>query len=121
MKTLAIALGLTGLLATSATSADFPIAGQAVELGAESDTNYTTGIEDWDWELTPYAAITMNNLRLGVETDIDMLKLDEDKVFQGVDLTADYPLSTSVNLYGEVSSDDSFTFGDVKLGATVKF
>ncbi len=52
MKNLAIVLGLSGALATSATAMDIPVAGQTLSLGAENDINYTTGIEEWNWELT---------------------------------------------------------------------
>ena len=119
MKTLATILALT---ATTATAADFPIWGQTVSIGAESDTSYTTGIEDWEWELTPYAGINMMGLGVTVETDIDMLKLDKDNIFTGVDVTTNYIVpNTNVNLYTEVSSDDNFKFGDVEIGAKIKF
>jgi opacity protein-like surface antigen len=119
MKTLAIILALT---ATTATAADFPLLGQTVSIGAESDTNYTTGVEDWEWELTPYAGVNLMGVGLTLETDIDMLKLDEDGVFTGVDVELNYSVPhTNVNLYTEVSSDKDFDFGDVTIGATVKF
>jgi opacity protein-like surface antigen len=119
MKTLAIILALT---ATTATAADFPLLGQTVSIGAESDTNYTTGVEDWEWELTPYAGVNLMGVGLTLETDIDMLKLDEDEVFTGVDVELNYSVPhTNVNLYTEVSSDKDFDFGDVTIGATVKF
>jgi hypothetical protein len=119
MKTLVTILALT---ATTATAADFPMWGQTVSIGAESDTSYTTGIKDWEWELTPYAGINMMGLGVTVETDIDMLKLDEDNIFTGVDVTTNYIVpNTNVNLYTEVSSDDNFKFGDVEIGAKIKF
>jgi hypothetical protein len=119
MKTLAIILALT---ATTATAADFPLLGQTVSIGAESDTNYTTGVEDWEWELTPYAGVNLMGVGLTLETDIDMLKLDEDDIFTGVDVELNYSVPhTNVNLYTEVSSDKDFDFGDVTIGATVKF
>lgn len=119
MKTLAIILALT---ATTATAADFPLLGQTVSIGAESDTNYTTGVEDWEWELTPYAGVNLMGVGLTLETDIDMLKLDEDEVFTGVDVELNYSVPhTNVNLYTEVSSDKDFDFGDVTMGATIKF
>jgi len=119
MKTLATILALT---ATTATAADFSLLGQTVSIGAESDTNYTTGVEDWEWELTPYAGINLMGVGLTLETDIDMLKLDEDDIFTGVDVELNYAVPhTNVNLYTEVSSDKDFDFGDVTVGATVKF
>ena len=59
---------------------------------------------------------------LTLETDIYMLKLDEDDIFTGVDVELNYSVPhTNVNLYTEVSSDKAFDFGDVTIGATVKF
>tara|TARA_S200002703_G_scaffold18110_1_gene14777 strand:+ start:159 stop:539 length:381 start_codon:yes stop_codon:yes gene_type:complete len=119
MKTLATILALT---ATTATAADFPMWGQTVSIGAESDTSYTTGVEDWKWELTPYAGINMMGVGLTVETEIDMLKLDEDDIFTGVDVTLNYVVpQTNMNFYSEVSSDKDFKFGDVEIGAKIKF
>tara|TARA_R100001198_G_C5105499_1_gene135590 strand:+ start:197 stop:556 length:360 start_codon:yes stop_codon:yes gene_type:complete len=119
MKTLAIILALT---ATTATAADFPMWGQTVSIGAESDINYTTGVEDWEWELTPYAGINLNGINFLVETDVDMLKLDESNIFTGVDLSMKYLVpNTNVSLYTEVSSDKDFKFGNITLGSKIKF
>jgi hypothetical protein len=119
MKTLATILALT---ATTAAAEDFSMWGQTVSIGAESDVSYTTGVEDWKWELTPYAGISMMGVGLTVETEIDMLKLDEDDIFTGVDVTLNYVVpQTNMNLYSEVSSDEDFKFGDVEIGAKIKF
>ena len=116
-------VGLATLMATTATNAkDFSVAGQTLSIGAETDLNYTTGVEDWVWELTPSAGITALGIGLGVATDIDMLELDEGDIFQGLDFTADYMIpSTNINLYTEVSTDSDLEFGDVTVGATVSF
>ena len=57
MKNLAIVLGLSSMIATPAVAMDIPVAGQTLSIGAENDINYTTGIEEWNWELTPSAGI----------------------------------------------------------------
>ena len=116
-------VGLATLMATTATNAkDFSVAGQTLSIGAETDLNYTTGVEDWVWELTPSAGITALGIGLSVATDIDMLELDEGDIFQGLDFTADYMIpSTNINLYTEVSTDSDLEFGDVTVGATVSF
>jgi len=123
MKTIATLLALTATsYCAPATAEDFSMWGQTVSLGAESDTSYTTGVEDWKWELTPYAGISMMGLGLIVETEVDMLKLDEDNVFTGIDVTVDYTVpQTNLNLYSEVSSDRNFKFGNIELGAKIKF
>ena len=121
MKTTAIAT-VVALAATSASAMDFSVAGQTLSINTESDLNYTTGVDEWEWELTPSAGITAMGIGLSVATDIDMLELDEGDIFQGLDFTAKYPIpSTFVNLYTEVSTDSDLEFGDITVGATVKF
>ena len=116
-------VGLATLMATTVSNAkDFSVVGQTLSIGAETDLNYTTGVEDWVWELTPSAGITALGIGLSVATDIDMLELDEGDIFQGLDFTADYTVpSTNINLYTEVSTDADLEFGDVTVGAKVSF
>ena len=116
-------VGLATLMATTATNAkDFSVAGQTLSIGAETDLNYTTGVEDWVWELTPSAGITALGIGLSVATDIDMLELDEGDIFQGLDFTADYMIpSTNISLYTEESTASDLEFGDVTVEATVSF
>jgi hypothetical protein len=101
---------------------DFSVVGQTLSIGAETDLNYTTGVEEWEWELTPSAGITALGIGLSVATDIDMLELEEGNIFQGLDFTADYEVpSTNINLYTEVSTDADLEFGDVTVGAKFNF
>ena len=121
MKKKALAV-IAALTATSASAKDFSVAGQTLSIGADSDINYTTGIEEWEWELTPSAGMTALGIGFTVATDIDMLTLDEGDIFQGLDFTVDYLVpSTNVSLYTEVSTDADLEFGDVTVGATVSF
>ncbi len=120
--TIAAAMGFLAVVASKAVSKDFSVAGQTLSIGAETDLNYTTGVEDWVWELTPSAGITTLGIGLSVATDIDMLTLDEGDIFQGLDFTADYTVpSTNISLYTEVSTDSDLEFGDVTVGAMVSF
>ena len=120
--TIAATMGFLAIAATKASSKDFSVAGQTLSIGAETDLNYTTGVEDWVWELTPSAGITALGIGLSVATDIDMLELDEGDIFQGLDFTAKYEIpSTYINLYTEVSTDSDLEFGDVTVGAMVSF
>ena len=120
--TIAAAMGFLAIAASKAVSKDFSVAGQTLSIGAETDLNYTTGVEDWVWELTPSAGITALGIGLSVATDIDMLTLDEGDIFQGLDFTADYTVpSTNISLYTEVSTDSDLEFGDVTVGAMVSF
>lgn len=115
-------MGFLAIAATKAASMDFSVAGQKLSISAETDLNYTTGVEDWVWELTPSAGITALGIGLSVATDIDMLELDEGDIFQGLDFTADYEVpSTNINLYTEVSTDADLEFGDVTVGAKFSF
>jgi len=112
----------TAMAASSVYAKDFSVAGQTLSVGAASDLNYTTGVEDWEWELTPSAGLTAMGLGFTMATDIDMLTLDEDDIFQGLDFTVDYTVpSTNISLYTEVSTDSDLEFGDVTVGATVSF
>ena len=120
--TIAATMGFLAIAETKASSKDVSVAGQTLSIGAETDLNYTTGVEDWVWELTPSAGITALGIGLSVATDIDMLELDEGDIFQGLDFTADYTVpSTNINLYTEVSTDSDLEFGDVTVGAKVSF
>jgi len=120
--TMAAAMGFLAIAATKAASRDFSVAGQTVSIGADSDINYTTGIEEWEWELTPSAGLTAMGLGFTMATDIDMLELDEGDIFQGLDFTMDYAVpSTNISVYTEVSTDADLEFGDVTLGAKVSF
>jgi len=123
MKKLAIILGLSSMVAVPAVAMDIPVAGQTLLLGAENDINYTTGVEEWNWELTPSAGIAYSGVNFSVETNIDMLELDAaDEVFTGLDYVVDYTLpNTNVKLYSEVSSDRDFEFSDITMGARITF
>ena len=122
MKKLAIILGLSSMIAVPAVAMDIPLAGQTLLLGAENDINYTTGVEEWNWELTPSAGIAYSGVNFSVETNIDMLELDADEVFTGLDYVVDYTLpNTNVKLYSEVSSDRDFEFSDITMGARITF
>ena len=121
LAVIAVWVSLATLMAASASYAkDFTIAGQTISAGAESDINYITGVEEWEWTATPYAAFTTSvGVGLSVETEIDMRELDEE-IFQGLDWAAEYAVS-GVTLYTEVSSDRDWEFGDITVGAKVKF
>ena len=49
MKTTAIVTAAI-LAATSTSAMDFSVAGQTLSIGAETDLNYTTGVEEWVWD-----------------------------------------------------------------------
>ena len=126
MKTITISIvtvmGFLAIAATKVSSMDFSVVGQTLSIGAETDLNYTTGVEEWEWELTPSAGITALGIGLSVATDIDMLELEEGNIFQGLDFTADYEVpSTNINLYTEVSTDADLEFGDITVGAKFNF
>jgi len=126
MKTITISIvtvmSFLAIAATKVSSMDFSVVGQTLSIGAETDLNYTTGVEEWEWELTPSAGITALGIGLSVATDIDMLELEEGNIFQGLDFTADYEVpSTNINLYTEVSTDADLEFGDVTVGAKFNF
>jgi len=118
MKTLTLAAALT-VAATTATSADL-IGG--LSLTTETDVNYTTGVETWAADFTPSLGWGVYGLDLSVATTIDLMGLDQDQIFNGVDLKAEYSISNiGITAYGKVSSDADFEFGDVTVGAKLSF
>ena len=116
MKTVVLASALA-VAATSVSAIDL---GNGLSMGAEVDANYVTGVDTWALEATPYAAISQYGVTLKAETTVDVLKINEDDVFKGVDLTAEY-VWNSITTYTEISSDADFEFGDVTIGAKIKF
>ena len=111
---------LASALAVAATSVSAIDLGNGLSMGAEVDTSYVTGVDTWALEATPYAAISQYGITLKAETTIDVLKINEDDVFKGVDLSAEYAWN-GFTTYTEVSSDKDFEFGDITIGAKIKF
>lgn len=118
MKTLVLASALT-LAATAATSADL-IGGLTFD--TETDVSYTTGVEEWSATFTPELGWGMYGIDLGVSTVVDIMGLDQEQIFKGLDFKAEYELySTGIKAYGKVSSDADFQFGDITVGAKLSF
>jgi hypothetical protein len=111
---------IASALAVAATSVSAVDLGNGLSMGAEIDTNYVTGVDTWSLDATPYAAITQYGITLKAETTVDVLKINEDDVFKGVDLSAEYAWN-GFTTYTEVSSDKDFEFGDITVGAKIKF
>ena len=122
MKLAATAAALV-MAASVAQAADFQVAGQTLSLGTEFDMNYTTGVDAWALDTTPSVGATVWGLDFEVATTFDMLDIDDgmDDLFQGVDLSVGYDLTSQLGVYGEASSDRDFNFGDVKMGVTFAF
>jgi len=119
MKLAVLATTATLMVATQASAFDL---GNGLSAGAEVDMNYTTGVETWALEATPELGLSMMGAAFTVGSTFDLMKLNEDDVFKGVDFEASYPIGmTGLTAYGEVSTDSDFEFGDVKIGASFKF
>ena len=116
MKTLVLAAAV----AVAATSVSAIELGNGLSIGTEIDTKYTTGVDKWAINATPYAAFGLYGTTLKAETTVDVLKINDNDVFKGVDLTAEY-VWNGITTYTEVSSDKDFKFGDVTVGAKIKF
>jgi hypothetical protein len=116
MKTVIFASALA-VAATSVSAIDL---GNGLSMGTEVDMSYVTGADTWALEATPYAAISQYGVTLKAETEFDVLKINEGDVFKGVDLTAEYVWNI-MTAYTEVSSDADFEFGDITIGAKIKF
>ena len=106
--------------ATSATAMDL---GNGLSLGGEFETSYTTGVGDYNMLFTPEAGFEAMGFALTVETEIDMLELNNDAVdnFQGLDFEATYGVNDYLEAFGEVSTDKDLEFGDVTVGTRLNF
>jgi len=112
------------LLAGSAQAQDIAVAGQTLSLGAEADMNYTTGVETWALDFTPYLGADVLGFGLKVEAPMNILNLDDkgvDGTFTGLEFSSKYVLTDNLNVYGEVATNSDLEFGDVKMGASFKF
>ena len=59
-------------------------------------------------------------LSLSAETTVDVLDINNGDIFTGVDWKAEY-VWNGMTAYTEVSSDADFDFGDITVGAKIKF
>ena len=116
-----IAVIATAAVMVASTASAFDL-GNGLSAGAEVDMNYTTGVETWALEATPEVGLALMGADVTVGSTFDLMKLNDNDVFKGVDFEAKYPIGTTgLTAYGEVSTDSDFEFGDVKIGASFKF
>ena len=118
MKIAAIAVAAT--LATSAASAA-EIGNTGISVGGKVDANYTTGLDNFAVDFIPRASYSAFGVGFGVETTFDIMGLNDDDVFKGIDLDASYEVMPGLTAYGEVGTDADFEFGDVKMGVSFSF
>lgn len=96
--------------------------GGGLKAGGSVDMNYTTGIEQWALEATPEVGFAAMGADLTVGSTFDLMGLNEDDVFKGLDFGAEYGIGeTGLKAYGEVSTDADLEFGDIKMGVTFEF
>lgn len=96
--------------------------GGGLKAGAEIDMNYTTGIEKWALEATPEVGFEAYGANLTVGSTFDLMGLNEDDVFKGLDFGAEYNIQgTGLTAYGEIGTDADFEFGDATMGLKFAF
>jgi hypothetical protein len=97
--------------------------GGGLKAGAEIDMNYTTGIEEWALEATPEVGFEAYGADLTVGSTFDLMGLNEDDVFKGLDFEAEYDIGVIPGLtaYGEIGTDADFEFGDATMGVKFAF
>ena len=85
--------------------------------------NYTTGIEEWALEATPEVGFEAYGANLTVGSTFDLMGLNEDDVFKGLDFGAEYNIGVIPGLtaYGEIGTDADFEFGDATMGVKFAF
>jgi len=119
MKIAAFAAAAT-LVATSASAIELGNTG--VSLGGMFDTKYDTGVEEFAMEFVPKASFTNWGVDFAASTTFDILGLNEDDVFKGVDFEAGYTIGgTGLRAYGEIGTDADFEFGDATFGVSFEF
>lgn len=109
----------------AATQASAIELGGGFKAGGEVDMNYTTGVEEWALEATPEVGFAAAGVDFTVGSTFDLMKLNEDDVFKGLDFGAEYDLGgvgiNGLKAYGEVSTDKDFEFGDITMGVNFSF
>jgi hypothetical protein len=111
---------LSAALVATATSASAMDLGYGLSLSAETDMSYTTGKETWELDFTPSMGLNLYGASLSAETTVDVLDINNGDIFTGVDWKAEY-VWNGMTAYTEVSSDADFDFGDITVGAKIKF
>ena len=111
---------LASAVAVAATSASAIDLGYGLSIGAETDMSYTTGTETWELDFTPTVSMGAYGVSFSAETTIDVLDINNGDIFTGVDWKAEYAWK-GMTTYTEVSSDSNFEFGDITIGAKLKF
>ena len=111
---------LSAALVATTTSVSAMDLGYGLSLSAETDMSYTTGTETWELDFTPSMGLSMYGASLSAETTIDVLDINNGDIFTGVDWKAEY-VWNGMTAYTEVSSDADFEFGDITVGAKIKF
>jgi hypothetical protein len=116
-----ILLATTVLFAAASAASAFELGNTGVSLGGEVDFNYTTGVETTAMDITSSASFAKWGVFFGAETTFDLLDVDEvDDLFTGIDFDAAYAYG-ALEVYGEVSTDADFEFGDVTIGTRLSF
>ena len=111
---------LASAVAVAATSASAIDLGYGLSIGAETDMSYTTGTEICVLDFTPKLSMGAYGVSFSAETTVDVLDINNGDIFTGVDWKAEYAWK-GMTTYTEVSSDADFEFGDITLGAKIKF
>lgn len=119
MKNLLVAVAATFALTGAASAFDL---GYGLTAGGEIDTNYTTGIGEWAVDFEPEVGLALYGVAITASTEIDIIKLNDGDLFQGLDFEATYDIgATGLTAYSEVSTDKDLEFGDFTVGTRLKF
>ena len=111
---------LASAIAVAGTSVAAMDLGYGLSVAAETELTYTTGKETWTLDVTPSVGLGAYGVSFTAETKVDVLDLNNGDIFTGVDWKAEY-VWKGITTYTEVSSDADFEFGDITMGAKLKF
>lgn len=115
------AVAAMGLMTTSAYAVEL---GGGVAAGGEVETTYNFDTETFGVLFTPEMSYDWNNTVLfEVSTEIDILELNNDAVdnWTGLDFEVTYTLNNNLELFGEISTNEDFNFGDPIIGSRLSF
>jgi hypothetical protein len=101
----------------------FELGNTGISLGGEVESSYNFGTENFGLLFTPEVAVNYSGLALAVTTEFDLLNLNRNLAgnFHGLDFEAIYGLNEFIQVYGEISTDKDFKFGDLVVGTRLTF
>jgi len=110
-----------GFTATAAFAA--PIGTSGLNAGAKADVHYDAVGGEWLATASPYVGYDVGGFEFTAETEINLRALDEE-LFQGVTLTAEYPMGKGAltsTAYASYGTDADFNRASAVIGMKFEY